>query len=51
MLTLFKNLGYRMEDYPNAFKLYQREISLPIYNGLREDQRMYVIEVLKTVKQ
>jgi dTDP-4-amino-4,6-dideoxygalactose transaminase len=51
MLTLFKNLGYRIEDYPNAFILYQGEISLPIYNGLREDQWTYVIEVLKTVKQ
>lgn len=34
VLTLFKKLGYRIEDYPNTYQLYQGEISLPIYNGL-----------------
>jgi dTDP-4-amino-4,6-dideoxygalactose transaminase len=44
MLTLFKNLGYKMEDYPNTYKLYANEISLPIYNGLMEDQLCRVVE-------
>lgn len=43
MLTLFKNLGYRMEDYPNTYKLYQGEITLPLYNGLTEDQVAQVV--------
>jgi dTDP-4-amino-4,6-dideoxygalactose transaminase len=38
MLTLFKNLGYKIEDYPNTYKLYANEISLPIYNGLNKEQ-------------
>ncbi len=38
MLTLFKNMGYKMEDYPNTFRLYENEISLPVYNGLKEEQ-------------
>ncbi len=42
MLTLFKNLGYRIEDYPNTYRLYANEISLPIYNGLTEEQVEYV---------
>lgn len=46
MLTLFKNLGYKMEDYPNTYKLYANEISLPIYNGLTKEQ---LIRVVKTV--
>ncbi|MCZ4696338.1 DegT/DnrJ/EryC1/StrS family aminotransferase [Ancylomarina euxinus] len=36
MLTLFKNLGYQIADYPNTYKLYANEISLPVYNNLSE---------------
>jgi dTDP-4-amino-4,6-dideoxygalactose transaminase len=52
MLTLFKNLGYRMEDYPNTYALYKGEISLPIYNGLSAQQIDYVIEtVVQSVQE
>ena len=34
MLTLFKNKGYKIEDYPNTYNLYANEISLPVYNNL-----------------
>ncbi len=47
MLTLFKRLGYRMEDYPNTFRLYENEISLPIYNGLGMEQVAYVAQVVR----
>ncbi len=43
MLTLFKQLGFQMEDYPRTFDLYQNEISLPIYNGLTDEQVDYVV--------
>ncbi|MDQ0289868.1 DegT/DnrJ/EryC1/StrS family aminotransferase [Oligosphaera ethanolica] len=38
MLTLFRNRGYRIKDYPHCFDLYQNEISLPIYNKLSEEK-------------
>jgi dTDP-4-amino-4,6-dideoxygalactose transaminase len=44
MLTLFKNLGYQMTDYPVAYQLFQGEISLPIYNGLTTEQVDYVAQ-------
>jgi dTDP-4-amino-4,6-dideoxygalactose transaminase len=44
MLTLFKNMGYKIEDYPIAFDNYSREISLPIYPQLNEEQVNYVIK-------
>ena len=34
MLTVFKNMGYKMEDYPVALDKYSNEISLPIYPQL-----------------
>ena len=46
MLTLFKNLGYHIADYPGTFELYQSEISLPIYNGLTINQVDQVIQVV-----
>ena len=44
MLTLFKNLGYNIEEYPAAFDNYSREISLPIYPQLSNEQVTYVIQ-------
>lgn len=46
MLTLFRNRGYRMEDYPNTYKLYANEISLPIYNHLSKEQLRVVADVV-----
>jgi len=43
-LTLFKNKGYKIEDYPVTYDNYAREISLPIYNGLTLEQQDYIIK-------
>ncbi len=42
MLTLFKDLGYRIEDYPVSYDNYSREISLPIYPQLTDEQIDYI---------
>ena len=44
MLTVFKNLGYKIEDYPVAYDNYSREISLPIYPQLTNEQVDYICE-------
>ncbi len=44
MLTLFKNLGYKIEDFPISYDNYSREISLPIYPQLNIEQVEYVIQ-------
>jgi len=46
MLTLFRERGYRIEDYPVTFGLYQNEITLPLYNGLTDDQVDEVVRVV-----
>ena len=48
MLTLFKNLGYKIEDYPVAYDNYSREISLPIYPQLTNEQVEYICEAVLT---
>ncbi|WP_407426268.1 DegT/DnrJ/EryC1/StrS family aminotransferase [Arcticibacter sp.] len=44
MFTLFKNLGYSINDYPNSYRQYACEISLPIYPQLEEEQSKFVID-------
>mgnify|MGYP005955210317 CR=1 FL=1 len=46
MLTLFKNLGYKIEDYPQAYNNYKGEISLPIYPQLTDEQVKFVIDTV-----
>jgi dTDP-4-amino-4,6-dideoxygalactose transaminase len=46
LFTLYKNLGYKIEDYPNAFSQYENEISLPIYSSLSVEDAYYVAEEL-----
>ena len=46
LLTAYKNLGYNIEDYPNAYGLFENEISLPIYSTLTDDEVDYIIENL-----
>lgn len=52
MLTLYKNLGYNIEDYPNAYAQYANEISLPVYSKLSLEDAEYIAnELVKTVKE
>jgi dTDP-4-amino-4,6-dideoxygalactose transaminase len=46
MLTVFKNLSYKIEDYPVTYDNYSREISLPIYPQLTNEQVEYICEVV-----
>jgi dTDP-4-amino-4,6-dideoxygalactose transaminase len=48
LLTAYKNLGYRMEDYPEAWNKYSTEISLPVYFNLTNEQAQQVISAVKT---
>ncbi len=42
MLTLFKGMGYDINDYPQAYSNFAREISLPIYPQLTDEQARFV---------
>lgn len=44
MLTAYKNLGFNIQNYPNAYNLYQNEITLPLYSTLTDEQVEYIIE-------
>lgn len=46
LLTQYKSLGYKMEDYPSSFDNYSREISLPVYFDLSDEQVNTVFETV-----
>lgn len=46
MLTAYRNLGFEIEDYPNAYGLFKNEISLPIYSTLTDEEVDYIIDNL-----
>ena len=48
MLTVFKNMGYKIADYPVAYENYSREISLPIYPQLTNGQVEFICQVVLT---
>jgi dTDP-4-amino-4,6-dideoxygalactose transaminase len=48
LLSLYKGLGYRMEDYPHAWDNYVGEISLPVYYSLSDEDVERVADAVKT---
>lgn len=44
LLTAYKNLEFRMEDYPNAYKQFENEITLPLHTLLSDEDVEYVVE-------
>lgn len=46
LLTAYKNLGFDIEDYPNAYNLFVNEISLPLYSTLTDEEVNYIIKNL-----
>ena len=43
MMTAYKNLGFNIADYPNAFNQYRNEITLPLHTCLTDEMVDYVI--------
>lgn len=44
MHTAYKNLGFDIADYPNAYAHFENEITLPLHTRLTDDEVAYVIE-------
>lgn len=44
MMTAYKNLGFDIKDYPNAYKQYENEITLPLHTKLTNEEIEYVVE-------
>lgn len=51
MMTAYQNLGFDIKDYPNAYAMYENEITLPLHTKLSDDELDYVVgNVLQVLK-
>ena len=44
LLTAYKNLGFDIQDFPNAYNHFAREITLPLHTCLTDEQAQYLVE-------
>ena len=49
MLTAYKNLGFDIKDYPNAYAHFVNEITLPLHTCLTDEEVDYIIENYKAI--
>ena len=45
MMTAYKNMGFDIKDYPNAYKRFENEITLPLHTKLTDEEVEYVCEM------
>ena len=43
MMTAYKALGFDIKDYPNAYHLFENEITLPLHTRLSDEDVEYII--------
>lgn len=47
LLTAYKDLGFDIKDYPNAYAMYENEITLPLHTKLSDEEVEYVIDTFR----
>lgn len=51
MMTAYKAMGFDIKDYPNAYHLFENEITLPLHTKLSDEDVEYVIASFKEALQ
>jgi dTDP-4-amino-4,6-dideoxygalactose transaminase len=51
MMTAYKNLGWNIDDFPNAYHHYENEITLPLHTKLSDEDVDYIIDSFKKAVQ
>lgn len=49
LLTAYKNLGFDIENYPNAYNYYVKEITLPLHTRLSDEDVAVIISNFKKI--
>ncbi|MBQ6143768.1 MAG: DegT/DnrJ/EryC1/StrS aminotransferase family protein [Clostridia bacterium] len=47
LLSAYKNLGFDIKDYPNAYDMYKNEVTLPLHTLLSDEDVEYIISKVK----
>ena len=49
MHTAYKNLGFDIKDFPNAFEQFENEITLPLHTKLTDEEVDYVGKTMRAI--
>ena len=49
MHTAYKNMGFDIKDYPNAYRQFENEVTMPLNTKMTEDDVLYVAETAKKI--
>lgn len=49
MHTAYKNLGFRISDYPHAYDMFRNVVTLPLHTKLTDEDVEYIIDNVKKV--
>ena len=47
MFTAYKNIGFDVKDYPNAYEMYKNEVTLPLHTLLTNEEVEYIIKTYR----
>ena len=47
MMTAYKRLGFDIARYPNAYAMFENEITLPLYSRLTDEQAEHLLRTFK----
>ena len=42
--TAYRRMGFRVEDYPNSYRRFENEVTLPLHTKLSDEDVEYVLE-------
>lgn len=49
MFTAYKNLGFKIEDYPNAYRQFINQVTFPLYSSLSYEDLNYIIDTANRI--
>lgn len=49
MMTAYREMGFDIRDYPNAYRFFANEITLPLHTLLTDEEVAYVIETYTAI--
>ena len=49
MMTAYRNLGFDIQNYPNAYEMFENEITLPLNTCLTDEQVEFIIETYRKI--
>lgn len=47
LLSAYRNMGFDIKDYPNAFRMFENELTLPLHTCLTDAQAAYVTDTFR----